>query len=165
MLRLTHFNYRKVVTTPCGPGLEDSIGSIRNRLLLQDRLANALSQVPNRSTGARTLGSGPAQRFTESFRRKEMKRISLKIRLLFVVAGMLLAVIAPSRLLAQAQTAGIVGVVADASGGVVPNAKVTVTSPALQVPELTTMTDAQGNYKFVELPAPGVYRIKFEAKG
>src|SRR5260370_2530521 len=94
-----------------------------------------------------------------------MKRISLKIRLLFVVAGMMLAVIATSRLLAQAQTAGIVGVVADASGGVVPNAKVTVTSPALQVPELTTMTDAQGNYKFVELPAPGVYRIKFEAKG
>jgi len=95
----------------------------------------------------------------------EMERISLKIRLLFVVAGTMLAVIAPSRLLAQAQTAGIVGVVADASGGVVPNAKVTVTSPALQVPELTTMTDAQGNYKFVELPAPGVYRIKFEAKG
>ena len=94
-----------------------------------------------------------------------MERISHKIGLLFVVAGMMLAVIAPSRLLAQAQTAGIVGVVADASGGVVPNAKVTVTSPALQVPELTTMTDAQGNYKFVELPAPGVYRIKFEAKG
>src|SRR5205807_7646355 len=95
----------------------------------------------------------------------EMERISLKIRLLFVVAGTMLAVTAPSRLLAQAHTAGIVGVVADASGGVVPNAKVTVTSPALQVPELTTMTDSQGNYKFVELPAPGVYRIKFEAKG
>jgi hypothetical protein len=94
-----------------------------------------------------------------------MERISLKIRLLSVIAGMMLAVIAPSRLLAQAQTAGIVGVVADASGGVVPNAKVTVTSPALQVPELSTVTDSLGSYKFVELPAPGVYRIKFEAKG
>src|SRR3981189_3507029 len=156
MLRLTHFNYRKVVTTPCGSEQEDSIGSIRNRLPLQGRLPNALSQVPNRSTatGPR-LRPRSALHGTFDFRRHEMKRISLKIRLLFVVAGMMLAVIAPSRLLAQAQTAGIVGVVADASGGVVPNAKVTVTSPALQVPELTTMTDAQGNYKFVELPAPG----------
>jgi hypothetical protein len=50
MLRLTHFNYRKVVTTPCGSELEDSVGSIRNRLSLQGRLANALWQVLNRNT-------------------------------------------------------------------------------------------------------------------
>jgi hypothetical protein len=35
MSRLTHFNYRKVVTTLCGSELEDSIGLIRPPI--QDR--------------------------------------------------------------------------------------------------------------------------------
>src|ERR1700716_1826188 len=109
MLRLTHFNYREVVTTPCGSELEDSIGSIRNRLPLQGRLPQRSIASPQPEHCARTLGPGPAQRFTEScaFRRNEMERISLKIGLLFVVAGMMLAVIAPSRRFAQAEAAGL----------------------------------------------------------
>ena len=66
---------------------------------------------------------------------------------------------------AQNQTASIVGVVTDKGGALVPNAKVTITSPALQVHELSTTTDMGGNYKFVDLPAPGVYRITFEGNG
>ena len=67
--------------------------------------------------------------------------------------------------LAQNQTAGIVGVVSDSGGAVIPNARVMITSSALQVHDLSTTTDSQGNYKFVDLPAPGVYRISFSAKG
>src|SRR5579862_7387802 len=66
---------------------------------------------------------------------------------------------------AQVQSAGIIGTVADTNGSVISGARITVTSPALQVPELITTSDPQGNYKFVDLPAPGVYHIKFEATG
>ena len=31
--------------------------------------------------------------------------------------------------------------------------------------QLTTVTDAEGSYKFVNLPAPGVYRATFEREG
>ena len=105
MLRLTHFNYRKVVTTPCGSELEDSIGFDPESPPTSGPFSQRFIASAQSEHCARTLGSGPAQRFTESFRRNEMKKISLKIRLLFVVAGMMLAVIAPSRLLAQPQTA------------------------------------------------------------
>src|ERR1700738_4306561 len=65
----------------------------------------------------------------------------------------------------QNQSAGIIGLITDSGGAVIPNATVAITTPALQVSQLTTTSDAQGNYKFVDLPAPGVYRISFEAKG
>ena len=56
---------------------------------------------------------------------------------------------------AQEQSAAIIGVVTDSSGSFVSGATITITSSALQVGELTTTSDAQGNYKFVQLPAPG----------
>jgi hypothetical protein len=64
-----------------------------------------------------------------------------------------------------AESGGIVGTVVDSSGTPMPDVKVTLTSPALQVPQLTTTTDATGSYKFVNLPAPGIYRITFEREG
>lgn len=64
---------------------------------------------------------------------------------------------------AQGANASIIGVVTDKTGAVIPNATVTVTSPALQVSQLTTHTDSQGNYKFVILPAPGTYKLVFTA--
>src|ERR1700682_2209468 len=99
-----------------------------------------------------------------AFRRHEMQRTSLTIRLL-VVAGMVLGGIAPSGLQAQNQSAGIIGTLTDSGGRVVPNARITVTSPALQVPKLIATTDEQSSYKFVDLPAPGVYNLTFEATG
>jgi len=62
-------------------------------------------------------------------------------------------------------SASITGKVTEASGGALPNVRVTVTSPALQVPRLTTTTDANGDYKLLDLPAPGVYRVSFELTG
>jgi hypothetical protein len=74
-----------------------------------------------------------------------MQRTSLTTRLL-VVAGMVLGGIAPSGLQAQNQSAGIIGTLTDSGGRVVPNARITVTSPALQVPKLIATTDEQGSY-------------------
>jgi hypothetical protein len=67
---------------------------------------------------------------------------------------------------AQAGTLGnIMGKAADETGGVLPGVTVTATSPALQVPNVTTVTDAAGNYHLRDLPAPGMYRVIFELPG
>src|SRR5262249_32624511 len=62
------------------------------------------------------------------------------------------------------QTVGeITGVVTDASGGVVVNAKLTVTNPQTNFTRTTT-TNIVGNYSFPALQ-PGVYRVSVEAQG
>ncbi len=66
---------------------------------------------------------------------------------------------------AQSVSSGTIeGLVKDESGGVLPGATVTVTSPQLQVGQLVQVADAGGNYKFVDLPA-GTYRLKAELTG
>ena len=53
----------------------------------------------------------------------------------------------------QAQTtASIVGRVTDESGGILPGVTVTATGPALQVPQVVAVTDAQGDYRLTPLP-------------
>jgi hypothetical protein len=56
------------------------------------------------------------------------------------------------------------GTVRDQSGGVLPGVTATLSSPALQVKELVQVTDAEGEYRFVDLPA-GSYTLKFELPG
>jgi Carboxypeptidase regulatory-like domain len=95
-----------------------------------------------------------------------MRRPCWTIRLLAVGLGAVLVTTAYVVAWGQALTsASITGKVTEPSGGVLPNVKVTVTSPALQVPELTTTTDVNGDYKLLDLPAPGVYRVSFELPG
>jgi hypothetical protein len=73
---------------------------------------------------------------------------------------------ATERAWAQAGTLGnIIGKAADETGGVLPGVTVTATGPALQVPSVTAVTDAEGNYRLRDLPAPGVYRVVFELAG
>jgi hypothetical protein len=62
------------------------------------------------------------------------------------------------------QTGSIIGQVKDGSGGVVPGVTVTATSPALQVPQVTAVTDAQGDYRLTPLPI-GSYTITYELQG
>ena len=70
-----------------------------------------------------------------------------------------------SPLAAHAQnSASLVGKVVDASGGVMPGVTVTATSPALQVPQMTAVTEPDGTYRIVQLPV-GVYTVKFELEG
>lgn len=66
---------------------------------------------------------------------------------------------------AQSVASGTIhGTVKDETGGALPGVAATLTSASLQVSQLTTVTDAQGDYRFVNLPA-GLYRLKFELSG
>src|SRR5438067_13806962 len=65
---------------------------------------------------------------------------------------------------AQTATSGVNGRVVDSTGGALPGVTVTITSPALQVPSMTTVTEADGTYRFIQLPA-GTYEVKYELAG
>jgi hypothetical protein len=66
---------------------------------------------------------------------------------------------------AQSVASGTIhGTIKDESGGALPGVVATLTSPSLQVPEITTVSDAQGGYRFVDLPA-GTYRLKLDLAG
>ena len=72
-------------------------------------------------------------------------------------------IFAASALAQQINSGAVSGSVTDSSGAVMPNVKVTATSPALQG-EATFKTTEQGDYRFPALPL-GTYRISFEAPG
>ena len=79
--------------------------------------------------------------------------------LVVTIVGLILFSLAGS---AAAQgTGSIIGQVTDQSGAVLPGVTVTATSPALQVPEVTTVTNEQGEYRLAPLPI-GVYQVAFE---
>ncbi len=82
-------------------------------------------------------------------------RITLCITVLLMFAG---------RLFAQAGATGtILGTVTDATGAIVPNAKVTVTNTSTNVDFRTTTTSA-GDYNAPDLN-PGPYKVTVEAQG
>ena len=60
--------------------------------------------------------------------------------------------------------ASIAGQVTDGTGAVLPGVTVTATSPALQVPSVTTVTDERGDYRLSPLPI-GVYTVSYELAG
>jgi outer membrane receptor protein involved in Fe transport len=64
------------------------------------------------------------------------------------------------------QSAGstIHGTVKDESGAAMPGVSVTIVSPALQVGQMVGISEADGTYRFGELPA-GTYTIRFELPG
>src|SRR5687767_7242195 len=63
-----------------------------------------------------------------------------------------------------ANPAGVSGVVTDNSGGILPGVTVTATSPALQVPSVTSVSDERGEYRLSPLPI-GDYTVLFELPG
>lgn len=65
--------------------------------------------------------------------------------------------------LSASPTGSVTGFVKDASGAVVPGAKVTLTSTATNA-RLTTTTDANGEFQFPQV-APATYSLVVEAKG
>jgi len=58
----------------------------------------------------------------------------------------------------------IAGTVTDGTSAALPGVTVTVTSPALQVPQVVRISDAAGEYQITELPA-GVYQVTYELSG
>src|ERR1700753_1990097 len=89
---------------------------------------------------------------------------SIKVSLLMATAFLLVGLV-PSAFGQALATASLTGKVVDDAGISIPGAKVTFTGPALQVPQVNSATDAEGNYTIVDLPAPGTYRIAFAAVG
>jgi len=63
-----------------------------------------------------------------------------------------------------ANPAGIIGVVTDNTGAVLPGVTITATSPALQVPSVTTVSDERGEYRLTPLSI-GLYTVLFELPG
>jgi hypothetical protein len=76
-------------------------------------------------------------------------------------AALVCVVIIPGTAFAQSAIAGIVK---DASGAVLPGVTVEAASPALIEKTRTVVSDAQGNYKIVDL-RPGVYTVTFSLTG
>jgi hypothetical protein len=86
---------------------------------------------------------------------------SLLSRLLAVAA--VVALCCCSSLLAQQTLGGITGEVSDASGGVIPNARVTIVDEQTSLTH-TTQTNGSGTYLFVNLPI-GSYTLTYTADG
>ncbi len=85
------------------------------------------------------------------------------ISIAFLSLFLLLITIEPAG--AQSVSSGTIhGTIRDQSGGVLPGVTATLTSPALQVRELVQVTGAEGEYRFVDVPA-GTYTLKFELSG
>src|SRR5215471_9128108 len=61
------------------------------------------------------------------------------------------------------QTGNIHGVVTDQSAALIPGVTVTLTSPALIVPQIA-LTDEAGGYHFEQLPV-GIYKVTFDLPG
>jgi hypothetical protein len=69
-----------------------------------------------------------------------------------------------SESIAGQDEAGVLGQVTDESGAVLPGVTVTATSPALQVPTVTDVTNARGEYRLTPLPI-GTYTIEYSLSG
>jgi carboxypeptidase family protein len=89
---------------------------------------------------------------------KSRRRIA---RFAIFIGFMLLAHLATA---GQVTPASIIGRVTDESGAVLPGVTVTTTSPALQVPQLVTVTDEQGEYRLTPLPI-GRYAVEYSLQG
>jgi hypothetical protein len=92
------------------------------------------------------------------------KAMSLKSTASWVAVALLVLGV-PGVVGAQsANTAAIAGVARDATGAVLPGVTVEAASPALIEKVRTAVTDAQGNYKIVDL-RPGTYTVTFTITG
>ncbi len=86
-----------------------------------------------------------------------------RLAIAFCAAVCLTLVSAPAS--AQGTSAAsIAGVVSDASGGVLPGVTIEASSPALIERVRSAITDAQGNYRILEL-RPGTYTVTFSLTG
>src|SRR5262245_12841372 len=89
--------------------------------------------------------------------------LSPRLRALRGCVPILLTALLLPAAFAQETTAGFQGTVKDATGGVVPNATLEVSGPAL-IGTRKAQTDDGGNYRFAALP-PGSYTMTVTAKG
>jgi len=87
-----------------------------------------------------------------------------RANVVFIVFMAALLVVSSGAAAQNISSSSIDGIVTDQSNSALPGVTVTITSPALQVPQLTTVTDGQGHYRFIDLPR-GTYQLRFEIQG
>jgi carboxypeptidase family protein len=88
-----------------------------------------------------------------------------RVRAPLVVIALLISLgtAAPAR--AQfASTASVEGNVTDESMAALPGVTITLSSPALQLGQVTDVTNTEGHYRFTQLPL-GTYQIRYELSG
>ncbi len=86
------------------------------------------------------------------------------MRKVILLLGCALALAVPTAVMAQSTTGSIAGLVRDTTGAVLPGVTVEAASPALIEKVRTAVTDAQGNYKIVDL-RPGTYTVTASLPG
>jgi len=94
-------------------------------------------------------------------------RKSVHVRLIWGLGAVLLSLLlrAPAASAQGAAASGVIsGTITDESGAALPGVTATLTSPALQVRQVVVVSDAQGTYRFGELPV-GTYRVSYELQG
>src|SRR4051794_38877864 len=74
------------------------------------------------------------------------------------------ALLGSGRAVNAQEEAGILGQVTDESGGTLPGVTVTVSSPSLQVQQVTAVTNERGEYRMVPLPI-GTYMVNYTLAG
>jgi hypothetical protein len=89
---------------------------------------------------------------------------TLRVRYGFIVVIFSLVALSGSPAAGQGSAGSIIGQVTDQSGAVLPGVTVTATSPALQVPQITDVTNELGEYRLAPLPI-GVYELAFDLSG
>src|SRR3984893_1994465 len=77
--------------------------------------------------------------------------------------AILLVSLASGSAVAQ-EDAGIIGVVTDESGAVLPGVTITVRSPSLQMSSMTAVSDARGEFRITPLPI-GTYVVEYTLSG
>jgi hypothetical protein len=80
-----------------------------------------------------------------------------------LLLSLLLALLFPSMLMAQSTQGSILGTIRDATGAVIPNAKVTVTDVATGI-SYSAVADGAGNYQVLDL-IEGSYKVEVSAPG
>jgi hypothetical protein len=81
---------------------------------------------------------------------------------LFVLASLLfLSGIAAAQAVG---TASIQGRLTDDTGATLPGVTVTITSPALQLPQMVFVSETDGQYRFIDIPI-GIYSVRYELEG
>jgi hypothetical protein len=94
---------------------------------------------------------------------QQLPAVRRRFVLRFLALLSLLGLLASTSVSAQSATA-IIGTVTDTTGGALPGVTVTVSGPALQVPSVTAVTDAKGEYRVSPLPQ-GMFTVTFELPG
>jgi hypothetical protein len=92
-----------------------------------------------------------------------MQRVDVPRLGIAFAAAILLVTLTAGSAVAQ-EDAGIIGVVTDESGAVLPGVTITITGPSLQVPSMTAVSDARGEFRITPLPI-GTYVVEYTLTG